>query len=47
MEQRGKAYAAEGTLTESVNLEGVVYKEIEPGKMQLVEWAKRIFRGRK
>ena len=37
-----KAYAAEGTLTESVNLEGVVYKEIEPGKMQLVEWAKNI-----
>ncbi len=26
----------------SVNLEGVVYKEIEPGKMQLVEWTNKI-----
>ena len=42
MEQRGKHMPRRGTLTESVNLEGVVYKEIEPGKMQLVEWAKNI-----
>lgn len=37
-----EVYAADGMLTESVNLEGVVYKEIEPGKMQLVEWQKEI-----
>ena len=41
-------YAGEGDLgdssglLESVNLEGVVYKEIEPGKMQLVEWGQEI-----
>lgn len=41
-------YAGEGGLgdssglLESVNLEGVVYKEIEPGKMQLVEWGQEI-----
>lgn len=37
-----EVHAEEGMLTESVNLEGVVYKEIEPGKMQLVEWTKDI-----
>lgn len=37
-----EVYAEDGMLTESVNLDGVVYKEIEPGKMQLVEWQKNI-----
>ena len=29
-------------LTENVEIDGVVYKEIEPGKMQLVEWKNEI-----
>lgn len=32
-------YAGDEILTENVEIDGVLYKEIEPGKMQIVQWA--------
>ena len=37
-----EVHAEGGMLTENVEIDGVVYKEIEPGKMQLVEWKNEI-----
>ncbi|MEY8391740.1 leucine-rich repeat domain-containing protein, partial [Lachnospiraceae bacterium 45-W7] len=37
-----EVYASDGKLTENVEIDNVVYKEIEPGKMKLVEWKAEI-----
>ncbi len=39
--QTNKAYAAEITLLEGVEIDGNEYKEIEPGMVELVEWKKK------